>query len=77
MSIVRMINMEATKGERETLRCIDLVTGPILINHHGEYVQEMRDTSEVSINGIVSGDEEAFLLDEAVGVLLHREIGDK
>ena len=75
MSIIRMINMEATAGERETLRCIDLVTGPILINHHGEYVQELRNTNEVSINGVVSDDEEG-LLEEAVEILLHRPYGD-
>ena len=77
MSIIRMINQEATAGERETLRCIDLVTGPILINRYGEYVQEMRDTHEVSINGLPSGEKEASLLEEAVGALLHRAYGDK
>ena len=76
MSIIRMINQEATAGERETLRCIDPVTGPILINRYGEYVREMRDTHEVSINGLPSG-EEASLLEEAVGALLHRAYGDK
>lgn len=77
MSIIRMINTEATQSERLALRCIDLVTGPILINHRGEYVQEMRETHEISINGIISDDEEEGLLEEAVEILLHRAYGDK
>ena len=52
MSIIRMINMEATQSERLALRCIDLVTGPMLINPDGEYVQELKPDYEVSINGI-------------------------
>ena len=36
MSIIQMINMEATQSERLTLRCIDLVTSPMLINPDGD-----------------------------------------
>ncbi len=77
MSIVRKIYDEAAEEEREILRIIDIVTGPIIFNHYGEYVQELRNTGEVSINGIVSSEGEAFLFEEAFEVLLHRGYGDK
>ena len=77
MSIIRMINMEATQSERLALRCIDLVTGPMLINADGEYVQELTPDHEVSINGVFSDEGEEGLLEEAVEILLHRARGDK
>lgn len=77
MSIVRMISMEATQSERLALRCIDLVTGPMLINPDGEYVQELKPDYEVSINGIRHGEEDEGLLEQAIRILLHRAYGDK
>lgn len=60
MSIIRMINIGATQSERLALRCIDLVTGPMLI----------KPDHEVSINGIRHDE-------QAIRILLHREVGDK
>lgn len=77
MSIIRMLNMEATQSERLALRCIDLVTGPMLINPDGEYVQELKPDYEVSINGIRHDEEDEGLLEQAVRILLHREVSDK
>lgn len=77
MSIIRMINMEATQSERLALRCIDLVTGPMLINPDGEYVQELKPDYEVSINGIRHDEEDEGLLEQAIQILLHRAYGDK
>lgn len=77
MSIIRMINMEATQSERLALRCIDLVTGPMLINPGGEYVQELKPDYEVSINGIRHDEEDGGLLEQATQILLHRAYGDK
>lgn len=70
MSIIRMINMEATQSERLALRCIDLVTGPMLVNPDGEYVQELKPDYEVSINGIRHDE-------QAIRILLRRAYGDK
>lgn len=77
MSIIRMINRGATQSERLALRCIDLVTGPMLINADGEYVQELKPDYEVSINGIRHDEEDEGLLEQAIRILLHREVGDK
>lgn len=77
MSIIRMINMEATQSERLALRCIDLVTGPMLINPDGEYVQELKPDYGVSINGIRHDEEDEGLLEQAIQILLHRAYGDK
>ena len=77
MSIIRMINMEATQSERLALRCIDLVTGPMLINPDGEYVQELKPDYEVSVNGIRHDEEDEGLLERAIRILLHRAYGDK
>lgn len=77
MSIIRMINMEATQSERLALRRIDLVTGPMLINPDGEYVQEPKPGYEVSVNGIRHDEEDEGLLEQAIRILLHRAYGDK
>lgn len=77
MSIIRRINMEATQSERLAPRCIDLVTGPMLINPDGEYVQELKPDYEVSINGIRHDEEDEGLLEQAIRILLHRAYGDK
>lgn len=77
MSIIRMINMEATQSERLALRRVDLVTGPMLVNPDGEYVQELKPDYEVSINGIRRDEEDEGLLEQAIRILLHRAYGDK
>ena len=77
MSIIRMINMEATQSERLALRCIDLVTGQMLINPDGEYVQELKPDYEVSINGVRHDEGDEGLLEQAIRILLHRAYGDK
>lgn len=78
MSIIRMINMEATQSERLALRCIDLVTGPMLVNPlDGEYVQEFKPDYGVSVNGVRHDEEDEGLLEQAIQILPHRDYGDK